>query len=732
MGASRAWDVAGAIALGARPILTAVPNLDQSGRFMSLHFLQSPVQFLKGVGPKRSEALLEAGVVCIHDLLSYYPRRYLDRTSITSIRKIVLSSEPVTIVGTVITAEVIPNRRGRRFEVVVEDEPGRRIKCVWFQGVQWIARSIEVGHRLALHGKPGRYGGMISFSHPEFDRLDEEGPAIDTGRIIALYPGSASLEKSGLTSRSFRKIIFSLLKERGEELGENLPPGIVDAHQLMEGRVARRAIHFPRSQDELKQAQRRLKFEELFFFQMMLARTRSRRAEVPGIRIVGGGPLEERFLSEILPFTLTSAQQNALSEIGSDLRSGRQMNRLLQGDVGSGKTVVAATIALMAIDAGHQVVVMAPTEILSEQHYRSLSSLLEPLGVQVALLLGSTPAAQKREILEDLESGKLKFVVGTHAVIQKGVTFNNLGFCVVDEQHRFGVLQRASLFDKGDNPHMLLMTATPIPRSLALTLYGDLDVSVMKERPPGRQPVLTKMVREKARKSVYADMLKEIQAGRQCYVVYPLVAESEKLDLKDAVSGHELLQEIFQGVSVDLVHGRMKSVEKEEVMARFVSGESSILVSTTVIEVGVDVGNATFMLVEHAERFGLSQLHQLRGRIGRGSHASTCILMAEYRQTEESRERLKAMEDTEDGFEISEIDMRLRGVGDFFGTKQSGLPAFRLADLLYDQKILVEARKAAFSLVENDPDSQKEENRPMEAFFKTFVLEKGLRLSRIG
>ncbi len=699
---------------------------------MSLHFLQSPVQFLKGVGPKRSEALLEAGVICIHDLLSYYPRRYLDRTSITSIRDIVLSSEPVTIIGTVITADVIPNRRGRRFEVVVEDEPGHRIKCVWFQGVQWIARSIEVGHHLALHGKPSRYGGMISFSHPEFDRLDEDGPAIDTGRIIALYPGSASLQKSGLTSRSFRKIIFTLLKERGEELGENLPPQIVDAHKLMEGRVARRAIHFPRNQDELKEAERRLKFEELFFFQMMLARTRSDRAEVPGIPIAGGGPLEERFLSEILPFTLTSAQKNALSEIGSDLQSGRQMNRLLQGDVGSGKTVVAATIALKAIDAGHQVVVMAPTEILSEQHYRSLSGLLEPLGIRVALLLGSTPAAKKREILEDLASGKLKFVVGTHAVIQKGVSFNNLGFCVVDEQHRFGVLQRASLFDKGNNPHMLLMTATPIPRSLALTLYGDLDVSIMKERPPGRQPVHTKMVREKARKSVYADMLSEIQAGRQCYVVYPLVAESEKLDLKDAVSGHELLQEIFQGVSVDLVHGRMKSVEKEEVMARFVSGKSSILVSTTVIEVGVDVPNATFMLVEHAERFGLSQLHQLRGRIGRGSHASTCILMAEYRQTEESRERLKAMENTEDGFQISEIDMRLRGVGDFFGTKQSGLPAFRLADLLYDQQILVEARKAAFSLVEDDFDPNKDENRPMEAFFETFVLEKGLRLSRIG
>ena len=699
---------------------------------MSLQFLKSPVQFLKGVGPRRSEVLAQHGVVEINDLLSYYPRRYLDRTSVSLIRELKAGSDPVTVIGTVIAAGVIPGRRTRRFEVVLEDEPGRRMKCVWFQGVGWISKSIEKGHRLAVHGKPARYGGMISFSHPDFDRLDEEGPPVETGRIIALYPGSAPLQQAGMTSRSFRKIIYNLLKERGEELQENLPGDILSKHDLLEGRVARRAIHFPKDQDELSKARHRLKFEELFFFQLLLAKTRTRREAVPGIRIPSSGPLESRFFAEVIPFTLTNAQKNALREIGDDLMSGKQMNRLLQGDVGSGKTVVAATAALKAIDAGHQVAVMAPTEILCEQHFRSLSAFLEPLGVQVGLLTGSTPAASRKELLAEVADGTLQFLVGTHAVIQETVKFKSLGLCVIDEQHRFGVLQRATLFEKGNDPHMLLMTATPIPRSLAMTLYGDLHVSIMDERPPGRQPITTRMVREKERESVYNAMRRAVAEGRQCYVVFPLVAESEKLDLKDAVSGHELLEAEFPEARVELVHGRMKSAEKEEVMSRFISGESPILVSTTVIEVGVDVPNATFMLIEHAERFGLSQLHQLRGRIGRGKHASTCILMAEYKQSEESRTRLRAMEDTEDGFKISEIDMEIRGVGDFFGTKQSGLPAFRIADLLNDQAILVKARAAAFSLVESDKDLTDENHAAMKEYFEAFVLEDGLRLSRVG
>ena len=700
---------------------------------MAIAFLQQSVQFLKGVGPHRARVLEEAGITTIGDMLHMVPRRYLDRSNVVRIQDIQSGSDPVTVIGTVIAAGTVPGRGGRRrFEIIVEDEPGRRMTAVWFQGVAWISKVIEKGHRLALHGKPSRYGSSMSFSHPDFDRVDEDGPSMETGRIIGLYPGSAALQKAGLTSRTFRKIIYTLLKEHGEELQENLPGPLLEAHGLLDGRVARRAVHFPRSSDELQRARYRLKFEELFFFQLLLAATRTKREQIPGIAVPSGGPLESRFLTDVLPFTLTGAQQDALADIAADMRSGRQMNRLLQGDVGSGKTVVAAAAALKVIDAGCQAVVMAPTEILCEQHYRSLGKLMAPLGIEVALLTGSTPVSERKPLLESLKNGRCRLLVGTHAVIQDGVDFHRLGLAVVDEQHRFGVLQRATLFEKGDRPHMLLMTATPIPRSLAMTLYGDLHVSLMRERPPGRQPITTRMVREKEREKVYAQMREEISQGRQCYVVYPLVEESEKLDLKDAVSGHEEVSGLFPDVQVELVHGRMKPAEKEEAMSRFVSGASSILVSTTVIEVGVDVPAATFMLIEHAERFGLSQLHQLRGRIGRGQHASTCILMAEYRQSEESRRRLKAMEDTDDGFQISEIDMELRGAGDFFGTAQSGLPAFRIADLLQDQAILEEARDAAFALMSADPDLSQPIHAGMRGWFETFVLKPGMRLSRIG
>lgn len=699
---------------------------------MSLDFLQDSVQFLKGVGPHRSHALAQSGILSVNDLLSYYPRRYLDRTSVTRIADVRAGSDPVTVIGTVLHTTVIPGRRTRRFEITLEDEPGRRIKCVWFQGVAWVSKSIELGHRLAVHGKPTKFGAGVSFSHPEFDRLDEEGTTLDTGRIIALYPGTALLEQSGFTSRSFRKIIYSLIKERGTELKETLPPSVVQSLGLMDGRIARRAIHFPKSQSELDQAKIRLKFEELFFFQLMLASKRVDQTKIPGVVMPSGGALERRFLDDVLPFQLTSDQRKSLSDIRSDLVSGVQMNRLLQGDVGSGKTVVAAISALIAIDAGFQVAFMAPTEILAEQHARSLSALFDPLGIQWALLTGSTSAADRKRLHEGLKSGKIKLIVGTHAIIQDKVEFHRLGLSIIDEQHRFGVLQRAELTEKGEQPHVLLMTATPIPRSLALTLYGDIDVSIIRELPPGRRPIKTKMVREKERAWVYARMQEVMDDGGQCYVVYPLVEESEKLDLKDAVSGHELISAQFPLVQVELVHGRMKSSEKEAVMGRFISGQSSILVSTTVIEVGVDVPNATFMLIEHAERFGLSQLHQLRGRIGRGTKFSTCILMAEFRQTEESRKRLRAMELTTDGFKISEFDMELRGIGDFFGTRQSGLPTFRIANLITDFTILDQARAAAFKLAEVDPGFTSPEHAEMKSYFQLFFERKGLRLSRIG
>ena len=699
---------------------------------MSLDFLQDSVQYLKGVGPQRSSALAQSGIHTIHDLLSYYPRRYLDRTSVSRIRDLTAGSDPVTVIGTVVSTAIIPGKRNKRFEITIEDDPGRRMKCVWFQGVAWVSRSLELGHKLAVHGKPAKYGGGLSFSHPEFDRLDEDGSKLDTGRIIALYPGSALLEQSGFTSRSFRKIIYALIKERGEELRETLPASVVESLGLMDGRVARRAIHFPKSQEELDGARDRLKFEELFFFQMMLAIKRVGHTKIPGVVMPSNGTLEQHFLEHVLPFRLTNDQQKSLSEIRADMARGVQMNRLLQGDVGSGKTVVAALSALVAIDAGYQVAFMAPTEILAEQHFRSLSVLFKPLGIELNLLTGSTTAAQRKPILSGLKTGSVKIVVGTHAIIQDKVEIHRLGLSVIDEQHRFGVLQRAVLSEKGDRPHVLLMTATPIPRSLALTLYGDIDVSVIRELPPGRQPIKTKMVREKEREGIYKRMREVVASGQQCYIVFPLVEESEKLDLRDAISGHEQIKSTFPNVRVELVHGRMKSVEKEAVMARFVSAESAILVSTTVIEVGVDVPNATFMLIEHAERFGLSQLHQLRGRIGRGKHASTCILMAEYRQSEESRRRLNVMESTTDGFKISEFDMELRGAGDFFGTRQSGLPTFRIANLITDFHILDQARGAAFKLTEQDPNLTKPEHSEMKHYFQLFFERKGLRLSRIG
>ena len=699
---------------------------------MQIEFLSGSVQFVKGVGPRRASALEGAGVRTIRDLFQYYPRRYLDRTSVTRIREIASDMKSVTVVGTIRATGIIPGRKRKRFEVQIEDEWGGRLKCVWFQGVTWISRVFEVGQKVAFHGKPQRYGGGYTIYHPDFDRLDEEGPALETGRIISLYPGSATLEKSGLTSRSLRKILFGLFKEHGENLGDVFPSWLNEKYDLIDGRVALRAVHFPRSRDELERARHRLKFEEFFFIQLMLSKLKKGNEILDGYRFRETGGLVRRFIDDVLPFQLTCSQLRAIQDIEVDTQSGRRMNRLIQGDVGSGKTVVAVIAMLSAADSGFQSVFMAPTEILAEQHYRNLKAYLEPLGIQVRLLVGGMRKAVREEILEGLAGGDISVVVGTHAVIQKGVDFRGLGMCVVDEQHRFGVLQRATLFAKGNRPHMLLMTATPIPRSLALTLYGDLDVSIMRDRPPGRKPVSTVMKWETHRDEVNAFLRTELESARQCYVVFPLVEESEKLDLKDAETGFERLRATFGQFTVDLLHGRMTSDQKEETMRRFEEGEIHLLVSTTVIEVGVDIPNATVMLIEHAERFGLSQLHQLRGRIGRGEHASTCILMAEYPRSPEADTRLRTMVRTDDGFEISEVDLKLRGAGDFFGTRQSGLPDLRIADIVTDTEILITARQAAFELTEMDPDLESEEHRLLACYYDAFYREDRFNLSRIG
>jgi ATP-dependent DNA helicase RecG len=698
-----------------------------------MSFFDTPLADVPGIGPRRADALGKVGLRTAHDLIRQYPRRYLDRSTINRIADLREDMAEATVVGTIKTSNLVPGRGRARFELLIEDADGGRMKAVWFQGAQWIGRMFKRGERVAFHGKVQKFGSSFSFTHPDFDKLDSEAAALDTGRIIPLYPGGAALDKVGLTSRAFRKLIYRLFKEHGLEL----PPDpfterMRDHYGLIDGRVALRAIHFPKSDEELQAARQRLKFEELFYLQLLLALTRQVRDDQPGVVLGQPGELTRRFLEDVLPFRLTGAQRAALDDIIGDTQSGRQMNRLVQGDVGSGKTVVAVAAILQAVDNGYQGSFMAPTEILAEQHYANLQKYLEPLGLKVHLLVGGQRKKLREEILAELADGTAHVCVGTHALIEDNVQFHRLGITVVDEQHRFGVMQRARLFGKGERPHMLLMTATPIPRSLAMTLYGDLDVSLMKEMPAGRKPIETWVRMEKRRGEVYAFVKEQLREGGQAYVVYPLVEESEKLELKDAETGHQELTELFRPYRVELVHGRMLAYEKEEAMQRFKDREADILVATTVIEVGVDVPNASIMVIEHAERFGLSQLHQLRGRVGRGDRQSYCVLMTDYKRSAEAVERLEAMAKTTDGFEISEIDLQIRGAGDIFGTRQSGMPALKIANLTTDVELLQQAREAAFALVRADPDLSHPDHAGIRSAYQASYRGKGLGLLRVG
>jgi ATP-dependent DNA helicase RecG len=697
--------------------------------------LDTDIEELPGVGKRRAEPLRKAGVKTFRDLLRTYPRRYLDRSTVTPIRQLAGGPEPVTVVGVVKAKGLIPGRGGkRRLELRVQDESGAQMKCVWFRGATYIQRLFSVDDRVAFHGKAEQYGRTFSMAHPDFDQLEGEGAALDTGRIIPLYPGGAALDKVGLNSRTLRRLIYALIKEHGLEIPEVLPEWVRERYDLIPGNVALRAIHFPKDHGELGRARRRLKFEELFFLQLLLALTHEKRQAVAGPAFGPPGDFAREFTRDVLPFELTGAQLRAIEDVANDTLAGRQMNRLIQGDVGSGKTVVAVAAMMQALDSGFQSAFMAPTEILAEQHYANLQKYLEPLGVGVRLLVGGQRKLLREEILEDLREGRAAVAVGTHALIEDKVEFQNLGLAIVDEQHRFGVMQRARMFRKGPNPHMLLMTATPIPRSLAMTVYGDLDVSIMNERPAGRKPIDTRLYTEKRREEAYAFIKEQLRSGRQAYVVYPLVGESESetlADIKDAEGGFETLTELFRPYRVDLVHGQLFSYEKDEAMQRFKAGETDILVATTVIEVGVDVPNATVMVIEHAERFGLSQLHQLRGRVGRGADQSYCMLMADYKRSAESEERLKAMLDTDDGFKISEIDLKLRGAGDFFGTRQSGLPAFKIADIVQDADLLELAREAAFELAGRDAHLRQAEHTDTRRYFAR-TAPKSLGFARVG
>lgn len=677
---------------------------------------------LPKLSAKRLNALSESGITSLLDLLNFFPMRYLDRTSVASIRHLSGQGEEVTVVGKIKKIQQKGYGNKKRLEVILQDDTAA-LKGVWFKGAHYMKKQFSKGETVAFFGKAKRYGQYISIAHPDYDKISDETDIEDLKQIMPIYPSNKLLSKTYITSKVIHEWQKIILKH--EKPLEFLPGKIREGHNLPERHKAYRMIHFPKSASEYKKAFERFKFEELFLFELSVAKTKHEIIERNrGHLFENLGNYTQRFFKEHLPFELTSGQKSALSDIKKDVRSGKQMNRLIQGDVGSGKTVVAIGAMLMALDNGYQAAFMAPTEILAEQHFRTLSDFLEPLDINIRLLVGNQKESLRTDILTDIEGGGCNIVVGTHAVIQDEVSFNNLGLAVVDEQHRFGVKQRAEILTKGSHPHVLVMSATPIPRSLAMTLYSDLDISIMKELPGGRKPVKTAVRPQKKHKDIYNFMEQQLEKGGQAYVVYPLVEESEKMDLKDATAGFGKLQKRFSNYQVGLLHGQMKSEEKDEVMQRFIKNEIQVLVSTTVIEVGVDVPNASIMIVEHAERFGLSQLHQLRGRIGRGKRQSYCILIYGQKVSKEGQFRLRKMSQTNDGFEIAEADLQLRGPGDFLGTKQSGLPEFRVADIVEDQWILEQAKSEAWKLADDDPDLEKLKHQPLKKVFLPYYKEK--------
>jgi ATP-dependent DNA helicase RecG len=682
--------------------------------------LNDSVQYLKGIGPERAKALKTVGVESVEDLLYHIPRRYLDRSTILPIARVRPGSE-VTIIGRV---EAFGKARTRRpqFQVILKDKSGM-IKLVWFSKLTWIANLFEENDLVVASGQVTFYRGL-QMVHPELEILSKkseeevsEEELIHTGRVIPLYPSTAELKKVWLDSRGFRRVLKPLLEKVPDLVKETLPEKIVADLGLLPLSQAMREIHFPDNLESAEKARDRLAFDELFYLELMLALRKTKIRQEEGIIFQKPGDLVKGLL-KTLPFQLTDAQKKVLREISADMMSSNSMHRLLQGDVGSGKTIVALVAMLMAVESGYQAALMAPTEILAEQHFITIHRLLESLGLCVVMLTSSVTKAEREKILGLIKNGDSQVVIGTHALIQEKVEFSRLGLVVIDEQHRFGVMQRAKLKQKGPSPDVLVMTATPIPRSLALTAYGDLDVSVIDALPPGRKPIKTSLFMEDSRSKMHKFLEEEIGKGRQVYIVYPLVEESEKADLKAATESYEYLKEkVFPKRKLALLHGRIKSKERESIMQSFRNGEYDILVATTVIEVGVDVPNATVMVIEHAERFGLSQLHQLRGRIGRGAEQSFCLLMANPPLSLEADKRLKTMVSTNDGFKISEMDLKLRGPGEFFGTRQHGLPELRIADILTDAKLLYRSRELAFRIIQEDPTLKHEENQCIRSTF---------------
>ena len=676
--------------------------------------LSTPITYMKGVGPGRASLLSrELGIGTYWDLLFHFPNRYIDKTQFYKIAELERSHSDVQIIGRIVHLKNVAQKRGKRLVATFVDDTGE-MELVWFRAQQWFRERLKLNEPYVVFGRANWFNGKFSMPHPEMELVHKfkEHKRI---KMQPVYPSTEKLGQNGVTNRLLSQWVQGILTETDGLVRETLPGELCEGLHLMGKQKALEQIHFPDSQQSLARARFRLKFEEFYYIQLaLLSKKMQRKTRIKGLLFEAVGSKFNAFYNQHLPFELTGAQKRVMKEIRADLGSHAQMNRLLQGDVGSGKTIVAVMTMLLALDNGYQACLVAPTEILAQQHYQSVLALLQPMGIEVALLTGSVKKRDRKPIHEGLQSGDLPILVGTHAVFEEQVRFANLGLAIIDEQHRFGVAQRARMWKKNQvPPHILVMTATPIPRTLAMSLYGDLDISVIDELPPGRKPVRTVHRRDSDRLRVFGFLREEIAKGRQVYVVYPLIQESEALDYKDLMDGYESISREFPTpeYQISIVHGKMKPQDKEFEMQRFAAGKTQIMVATTVIEVGVNVPNATVMVIESAERFGLSQLHQLRGRVGRGGEQSFCILISGTKLSEDAQTRLQTMVRTNDGFEIAETDLKLRGPGDLMGTQQSGLLNLRIADVVKDRDILSTARHYASILLKEDPGLTDKKHR---------------------
>lgn len=684
-------------------------------------FLETPVEYLKGVGPAKADILKkELQIFTFGELLSFFPFRYIDRSKIFKIGEVKDDAAYVQVRGKITDIELVGGARVKRVVATLADDSGE-MELVWFQGVKWIVDKLKPGTEFIVFGKPSWFNGHLTIAHPDLEYPNDQDSSV-SNTFRPLYSSTEKLKSRGLDSRGISRLMKTLIQNERFYIPENLSAEILGNLKLINRQDAFIHIHFPSNHDLLQKAQARLKFEELFYIQLrLLIQKFLRTQKLSGHPFSVVGHYLNDFFHHYLCFELTNAQKRVIKEIRGDLGSGKQMNRLLQGDVGSGKTLVALMTMLIALDNNYQACLMAPTEILAHQHYNNITKMVAGLDIHIELLTGSTKPPKRKVIAEGLSDGSLQILIGTHALIEENVQFKNLGFVVIDEQHRFGVAQRARLWEKNTiTPHVLVMTATPIPRTLAMTLYGDLDSSIIDEMPPGRKPVITKHVFETKQEQVFGFIRQQIEKGTQVYIVFPLIQESETLDLKNLMEGYESLKQIFPGpkYSIGMVHGKMKQKEKDEAMERFLKKETQILVATTVIEVGVDIPNASLMVIENAERFGLSQLHQLRGRVGRGADQSYCILVSSFKLTREAKKRIETMVETNDGFVIAETDLRLRGPGDMEGTQQSGILNLKIADIIHDEKILKYARNLATDIIRDDPGLEKEKNAVLARHLK--------------